>query len=61
MPEHRISHMGRSSIACACGEWELRLDRTVTLHSGERANYLLDAYLRHRAIVEASSPASTAE
>lgn len=45
--------MTRSSICCACGGWSLHLDRSVTLHSAARANYLLDAWLRHKAEVEA--------
>lgn len=43
MPVHRISDMRRSYIECSCGDWSLRLDKSVTLHSGGRANYLLDA------------------
>ena len=45
---HRILKMSRSSIECACGGWSLRLDKTVSLHSGARADYLLDAWLRHK-------------
>lgn len=40
--------MRRSYIECACG-WSLSLDRSVTLHSTARANYLLDSWLRHKA------------
>lgn len=49
MPVHRLIGLCRSSCACSCGSWALRLDRSVTLHSGARANYLLDAWLRHAA------------
>lgn len=49
MPYHRPVNMRRSSIECSCGAWSLKLDRSVTLHSGGRANYLLDAWLRHNA------------
>ena len=50
--KHRIANMSRSSISCACGDWILELDTSVTLHSGDRANYLLDAWLRHKAETE---------
>jgi len=48
MHKHRIKNMQRSSIECACGNWGLRLDHTVTLHGIARANYLLDSWLRHK-------------
>lgn len=53
MPDHRMCDLHRSYVGCSCGTWSLKLDRSVTLHSRARADYLIDAWLRHKAQTEA--------
>lgn len=64
MPEHRMVDLRRNSVACSCGQWALRLDKGVRLHSGTRANHLIDSFLRHAAEETqkaAAAPKSTGE
>lgn len=47
----------RSSVACTCGAWSLRIMPGCGIHSGDRANHLIDSWLRHAA--EESAKAKT--